>query len=192
MFFIPGILISVITFPGVIMHELSHQIFCRLRNVPVYEVRYFQAKNPCGYVAHEPSDNPFTTFIISTGPFIFNTIIGALILLPGSVVMSEFDLFSSIRNSNVDFDTILRFIPMLIAFWLGVSILMHAFPSTGDAKVLINSILKNKDVSILIRILVAPFVGLMYLGALGSVIWLDFGYALLVAIFLPKLIGVFL
>jgi len=192
MFLIPGVLISIITFPGVIMHELSHQIFCRLRQVPVYEVKYFRAGNPCGYVVHEPSDNPLTTFIISTGPFIFNTIIGALMLFPASVEMFEFGLLNSISMGNIDFDAILRAAPALLSFWIGVSVLMHAFPSSGDAKTLVAAVLKNKDVSITAKILTAPVVGLMYLGAIGSVVWLDLGYAILVGITLPKLIGLFL
>lgn len=192
MFFIPGILISIVTFPGVIVHELSHQIFCYLRRVPVYEVKYFQVKNPCGFVAHEPSDDPLTTFIISIGPFIINTLLGACILFPASIEMSEFGIFDWIWRSDVDLTAVVRFIPMLIAYWLGISILMHAFPSTGDAGVLVSNILKNKDVNIFIRILVAPFVGLIYLGAIGSMFWLDLGYALLVAFILPKLMALFL
>ena len=42
------------------------------------------------------------------------------------------------------------------------------------------------------RILVAPVVGLIYVGAIGSVVWLDLGYALLVTAFLPKLVALFL
>lgn len=41
MLFIPGVIISIITFPGVIVHELAHQIFCYLMKIPVYEVKYF-------------------------------------------------------------------------------------------------------------------------------------------------------
>jgi len=192
MFIIPGVLIAIITFPGVIVHELSHQIFCRLRRVPVYEVKYFQVKSPCGYVIHEPSDNPMTTFIISAGPFILNTIVGALILLPASVEMVEFNLFSSLRASNVDLAYFLTTIPVLLSMWLGISILMHAFPSAGDARAIVATVLKNKDVSVPTKILMAPFVGMMYLGALGSFVWLDLGYAILVAFLLPKFIGLFL
>lgn len=191
MFFIPGVVISVITFPGVIMHELAHQIFCRLRNIPVLEVKYFQVKNPSGYVIHEQSDNPFTNFIISIGPFIVNTLIGALVLLPASIELSEFGLLNSIKNNNIGSDATVRLLPMLLAYWLGVSILMHAFPSTGDAKGLVSSILKNKDVSIFVKILVSPVVGLIYIGAFGSFVWLDLGYALLVAFLLPKFVGLF-
>ena len=42
MFVIPGFIISLVTFPGVIVHELAHQIFCMLMKVPVYDVKYFQ------------------------------------------------------------------------------------------------------------------------------------------------------
>lgn len=160
--------------------------------MPIYEVKYFQAKNPCGFVAHEPSDNPLTNFIISIGPFIINTLLGACILFPASIEMSEFGILNMIWHSNIDSIAVVRYIPMLIAYWLGISVLMHAFPSTGDAEVLISNILKNKDVNIFIRILVAPFVGLIYLGAIGSMFWLDLGYALLVAFCLPKLIALFL
>ena len=192
MIFIPGFVIAAITFPGVIVHELAHQVFCFLRRVPVYEVVYFQAKSPVGYVAHEPCDNPFTNFIVSVGPFIVNTVIGALILLPASVEMTEFGMLNSMRAGNVDAASMLRALPMLIAYWLGVSVLMHAFPSTGDANALVSSVLKNRDVSLPIRALVAPVVGLIYIGAVGSVVLLDLGYAILVSTLLPKAIGLLL
>ena len=192
MLFIPGFLISVVTFPGVIVHELAHQLFCYLMRVPVYEVKYFQMKNPCGYVMHEPTDRPLTNFMISIGPFLVNTLVGALILLPTSIQLIEFGVFDWIRGSDVNSSVLLRFLPMLVAGWLGISVLMHAFPSTGDANALVHSILKNKDVNIFVRILVAPVVGLIYVGAIGSVVWLDLGYALLVTTFLPKLVALFL
>ena len=94
MFFIPGILIAIVTFPGVIVHELAHQIFCNIRRVPIYEVKYFQFKSPCGYVIHEKSDNVFTNFIISVGPFFVNTLLGACILFPASIEISTFGISS--------------------------------------------------------------------------------------------------
>ena len=191
MFFIPGILISAVTFPGVIVHELAHQVFCYFRRVPVYEVKYFQLQTPCGYVLHEPSDNPLTNFVIAMGPFLVNTLLGAIILLPASVEMMEFGLLGALSGENAAWN-VLHYLPTLLSIWLGLSIVMHAFPSTGDAGSLVDSILKNKRVNPFIKILVAPFVGLIYLGAIGSVFWLDFGYALLVAFSLPKLIALFI
>jgi hypothetical protein len=77
---------------------------------------------------------------------------------------------------------------ILVLAWLGFSILMHAFPSTGDAKVMVERILKNRQVNILPKILAAPFILLVYAGAIGSIFWLDAIYAVAVAMLLPNLI----
>lgn len=178
MVIIPGIVISSVTFPGVIVHELAHQFFCWLMKIPVFEVKYFQFENPCGYVLHEHTDNPFANFIISVGPFIFNTIIGSAIVFPSMLG------YQSLGFSNNLIVNILG----LISFWIGISILAHAFPSNGDANMMVQSILKNEQVNILVKILVAPVVGLIYLGSLGSIIWLDFIYAISVSLLLPQLV----
>jgi hypothetical protein len=70
----------------------------------------------------------------------------------GSIQLSEFGVFDWIRDSDAGSSVLLRFLPMLVSAWLGISVLMHAFPSTGDAKALVHSILKNKDVNIFVRI----------------------------------------
>ncbi len=173
---IPGILIAVLTFPGVIVHELAHQIFCRLCRIPVYKVKYFQFANPCGYVIHEATDNPMKNFLCAMGPFFVNTIIGMLIILPASV---DIFLFRSLWGTHP--------LKLLLA-WVGFSILMHAFPSTGDADSMVKSILKNTSVSMPVKIVVAPVIGLVYLGAFGSVVWLDALYAFGMAIVAPLLL----
>ncbi len=76
----------------------------------------------------------------------------------------------------------------LILGWHGFSILMHAFPSTQDAKVMVERILSNSEVAFLWKILAAPFVGLIYIGAVGSVFWLDFIYAAGMGMLVPNLI----
>lgn len=187
---IPGILISALTFPGVIVHELAHQLFCRMMHVPVFEVKYFQAANPCGYVLHERSEKPFTNFMIAIGPFIFNTILGALILLPVSIEIIKFEVLSPFVHG--EWGRALEYFPTLLAAWLGISILMHAFPSSGDAGTLVENILRNKKVNIFVKILVAPIIGFIYLGSWGSVVWLDFIYAIGLAAVLPAIIAIFL
>ena len=177
MFFVPGIIVSVVTFPGVIIHELAHQIFCRLMRVPVYEVKYFRFSNPCGYVLHEATQDPLKTFLISTGPFLINTLIGMIILSPAAIDLIIFKDYSNPLN--------------LLLGWIGFSTLMHAFPSTGDAKVLVNNILKNKNVNVLVKLIVAPVIGLIYVGAIGSVVWLDAIYAAAIAMIIPNLFLLF-
>ena len=172
MFFIPGIVITIATFPGVIVHELAHQLFCRLYKVPVFKVVYFQTQNPAGYVLHEPPAKKWQTIMISIGPFFLNTIIGAIIALPASLPVFKF-------NTGGPLDYLL--------IYLGVSIAMHAFPSRGDANV-IWEMVKEKDTPLWVKLVGYPVVGLIYVGALGSFFWLDLIYGVGVAIGFPNLI----
>ena len=82
MIFIPGCLISLLTFPGVIVHEAAHQLMCELCGVAVLDVCYFRPGNPAGYVLHEPTRTPGQQVIIGVGPFFVNTVLGALIGWP--------------------------------------------------------------------------------------------------------------
>src|SRR5882762_2787372 len=89
--FIPGILITFITFPGVIVHALAHQLFCRLYKVPVFQVVYFRMGNPAGYVLHEVPQSKLQSIMISIGPFLVNTLTGALVALPAAMPVFKFD-----------------------------------------------------------------------------------------------------
>ncbi len=169
---IPGFLISLITFPGVIVHELAHQLFCRWCKVPVFKVVYFQLENPVGYVLHEIPEKKWQSIAISIGPFIINTILGGIIAFPAALPVFEF-------NTAGPLDYLL--------IYLGVSIAMHAFPSTGDADAIWQHI-KDKKTSFWIKVLGYPIVGLIYLGSLGSFFWLDLIYGVAVAIGFPNLV----
>lgn len=171
--FIPGILITIVTFPGVIVHELAHQLFCRLYKIPVFKVVYFQAQNPAGYVLHEVPDNKFHSIMISVGPFFINTIVGALIALPSSLPVLEFHHAAGLLD--------------YVLIYLGVSIAMHSFPSTGDAASIWNAV-KEKNTPLWVKIIAYPVVGLIYLGALGSFFWLDLVYGIAVILGLPHLL----
>jgi hypothetical protein len=48
--------------------------------------------------------------------------------------------------------------------------------------------MKESDTPLWIRIVGYPVVGLIYLGSLGSMFWLDIIYGVGVAVFLPKAI----
>jgi hypothetical protein len=170
--FVPGILITLITFPGVIVHELAHQLFCRWFKVPVFKVVYFRAANPAGYVLHETVANKWHSILISVGPFFVNTLLGAIIAFPAALPIFKFD-----NATPADY----------LLIYLGVSIAMHAFPSRGDAEAILASI-KDPETSLWVKISAYPVVGLIYAGALGSFFWLDFAYGLAVAIGFPTLL----
>jgi hypothetical protein len=169
---IPGWIIMIATFPGVIVHELAHQLFCRWMRVAVFEVCYFRIGNPSGYVVHEPTKSHAQNIVIGIGPFLVNTILGAAVTFSSALSVYRF------HNAGI-LDYILA--------WLGISIAMHAFPSTGDAQSIWAG-LKAKNAPLWLMILTAPIIGLIYIGALGSFLWLDYFYGAAVALFTPTLV----
>ena len=176
MFLIPGQVIAALTFPGVIVHELAHQLFCRFFRVAVFDVCYFRFENPVGYVIHEPPSKASHHVLIGVGPFIISSLLGAFIAFPAATPVLRFE-----TGTVLDYFLI----------WLGVSIAMHSFPSTADANSIWEAI-SGKDVPVLLRFISKPAVGLIYLGAIGSVFWLDLVYGIAIAMLLPELLISFL
>jgi hypothetical protein len=169
MFFIPGWLISLLTFPGVIVHEIAHQFFCRLAKVAVLDVKYFRLSNPAGYVIHEIPQKTSQHLLIGLGPLFVNTIAGALIAFPAILPTYTFG-----SSNPID----------MVLIWLGFSIAMHSFPSTGDAKSIWAAVMRP-GVNAIYKIIAVPIVGLLYLGAIGSVFWLDAIYGVGVIMAIP-------
>jgi hypothetical protein len=172
---IPGFIISWVTFPGVIVHEIAHQLFCRLFGVKVLHVCYFRFGNPCGFVWHAPARKHWHSVMISIGPFFVNSILGFLIGTP-----------SFLRLSWGGLDPL-----DLLMVWLGVSIAMHSFPSIGDANN-IWDIVRSKETPWFTRLVGLPIVGILCLGAAGSVFWLDFLYGIGLVSLAPWLIVKFI
>lgn len=172
---IPGFLITWVTFPGVIVHELAHAFFCRLFGLPIYHICYFQFAmgrgQPSGYVVHGRASRPGQDLMVSIGPFFVNTVVGAVIAAPAAI---PFTLGSP---DALD----------LFLMWLGVSIAMHAFPSTGDARSAWGSI-HRPTTPLLMKAVGTPVIALIYVGALGSMFWLDALYGIAVAGLLPNLL----
>lgn len=170
--FIPGWLISLVTFPGVIVHEIAHQFFCKLAKVAVLDVKYFQLSNPAGYVIHETPQKTSQHLLIGLGPLFVNTIAGALIAFPAILPTYTFG-----GSNPID----------MILIWLGFSIAMHSFPSTGDAKSIWAAVMRP-GVNAIYKIIAVPIVGLLYLGAIGSIFWLDAIYGVGVIMVLPTVL----
>lgn len=166
---IPGFIIAILTFPGVIVHEFAHKFFCDHFGIPILKVCYFRFGNPAGYVIHEEPENVYQHIIISIGPFLINSIVGAIIAFPGAL--------SFLKQGS----------PSMLGYfllWLGVSIAMHAFPSIGDARCIWKAVWKRRT-PLPARLLGAPIVVLIYLGAIGSAFWLDLVYGVAISMALP-------
>jgi hypothetical protein len=173
MFLIPCWLISLLTFPGVIVHEIAHRFFCDLAKVPVYQVCYFRIGNIAGYVVHGPAKGLRTSFLISIGPLIVNTILCALLTFSAS-----FPIFIlEVEKYNIVF---------LILMWIGFSIGMHAFPSVNDMKNFLQEV-KSVEKGGILLIFAKLIASLLKVANVLRFIWFDAIYAFGISMLLPWL-----
>ena len=173
MIIIPGFLISMVTFPGVIVHEAAHMFFCKLRRVAVLDVCFFRVGNPAGYVIHEEVDNFTSAFLICVGPLLINSLLCIFICFPA---------FMPIRVFHVEH-------PLSYALmWLGISIGMHAFPSNRDATNLLNQAKTAAKKLNPLAILSFPLVLLIFVVNVLSFFWADYFYGIALGFGLPALV----
>jgi hypothetical protein len=170
---IPGFLVTILTFPGVIVHEAAHMLFCKMRGIAVFDVCFFRFENPCGYVVHEKIDDFTSAFLVSVGPFILNSFLCIFICLPAYLPMQVFNIQEPLS---------------LVLMWLGLSIGMHAFPSNQDAA---NLFAQSKEAAASLNplaILSFPLVLVIFVANVASIFWADLFYALALGIGLPSLV----
>ena len=174
MIIIPGWLVSLATFPGIIVHEIAHRLFCDLAKVPVYNVCYFRIGNPAGYVIHGPVKELKSSLLISIGPLIVNTVLCALLTFSATFPISILEA----ENHNIVFK---------ILIWLGFSIGMHAFPSNEDMESFLQAV-KNTNQKGILLIFAKIFACLIKVANFLRCAWFDFFYALGISMILPGLI----
>ena len=170
---IPGFLISIATFPGVIVHEFAHMLFCKLRGVAVLDVCSFRFGNPAGYVVHEDTSDFTTSFLVSVGPFLINSLLCIFICFPAFTPLKVFGLKQPLSYAML---------------WLGVSIGMNAFPSTQDARNLFHQAKKAVSTANPLAILSFPIVVAIYIVNILSFFWADYLYGTGIGLGLPSLI----
>jgi hypothetical protein len=170
MFFIPGFVISILTFPGVILHEAAHQYFCRANKLAVLEVCYFRFGNPAGYVIHEATADFHKAFMVGMGPFFVNTVFCVLFCSAAFLPVWELGVADPLAY---------------FFYWLGLSIGMHAFPSNQDMVGIWHLMpAETKRLNVL-AIVSYPIVALVYVLNLARVIWADLGYGIAVGTLAP-------
>ncbi len=164
-------LVSLITFPGIIVHEIAHKFFCDIAKIPVYEVCYFQFGDPCGYVVHAPATRLQDSLLIALGPLVVNTVLCALLTFPAIFPIT----ILSIQDGNVVF---------LVLLWLGISIGMHAFPSNQDMKEFL-TLVKQSHRTSPIFVFAQIFALSLRLVNVLRFVWIDALYAIAVSMVLP-------
>ncbi|HIE34051.1 MAG TPA: hypothetical protein EYP86_02795, partial [Candidatus Altiarchaeales archaeon] len=110
-------ILYIITFPGVVFHEFSHYLTCRLLGIRIKEVKFFKLGHVLGYVKHDEVKSFAKNFLIIIAPFFGNSLVSIL-------------CFSIILFLKPEFWISVFF------FWLGMSSAMHAAPSNPDAQIL--------------------------------------------------------
>jgi hypothetical protein len=136
-------LINLLTFPGVMLHEWSHQFYCQLFRVPVLKVVYFRFGNPMGYVVHAEPRSLSAAFWISIGPLTINSLF--------CFVLSYATRYTELFNLKI------------FLLWLAFAFAFHALPSKQDATNMLdknNSLLRQGK---FYYIIFWPFIGLAYL-----------------------------
>ena len=115
-------LFALATFPGILVHEWAHKKSCDYFGIRVHDVAYLNIKGlfnsksePLGYVCHSASSSRSYTFWISFSPLIVN-----------SILAIAFGYIAANLTKN--------FTVILILYWLGLSVGIHAFPSYQDAQ----------------------------------------------------------
>jgi hypothetical protein len=178
MFLLPGWLIALVTFPGVVVHEMAHRFFCDVTDTDVYAVRYFKPMgNPAGYVIHGQPRSLRAALLISAGPLLINTLLCSLLTLTVAYQVIVLDAGPSD--------------PVLIALgWLGYSIGMHAFPSRQDAASLTAQVREARGHGVTL-LLARCASALITLANALRVIWFDAIYAVGVSLVLPLMLGAF-
>jgi hypothetical protein len=155
----------------VIVHEAAHVFFCKREKVAIFNVCYFRfGWNVAGYVEHEATNDLRKSFWISMGPFFLNTLLCIVFCSAAFVPIREFGLKDPISY---------------FFYWLGLSIGMHAFPSTQDLSNVRELLAPARRKGDWMAYVAYPVVGVLYLANLGRFFWLDYGYGLLVGIIGP-------
>jgi hypothetical protein len=169
-FFIPGPVISALTFPGVIVHEAAHLLFCRIFRVAVFDVCFFRFGNPAGYVIHERTSRFSASFFVAMGPFFVNTVLCVVFCSAAFAPVWELEVVDPVAY---------------FFYWLGLSIGMQAFPSTGDLSNLWQTAPGQAGRGNVLAIVSLPLIAILYLLNFLRMIWADLGYGIAVGILGP-------
>lgn len=166
---IVGLLIQVITFPGIIFDQLANKFVCNLLDIDVHEVKYLQFENPAGYVIHDLPESYLKVFLISIGPFFISTLVAILL----------FGLGFTLDNHD-------GFVRLLFN-WLGISIAAHAFPTSKNGSLLWKQSLLEVKNNNYVALIGFPLVVVIFVARLLHFLWLDiiYGFILLLLVVEP-------
>jgi len=172
------LILSWLTFPGIMLHEYGHAWACRLLGIRVIKVCYLRIGNPVGYVLHERPQSAIQHIMVATAPFFVSTCFAFAASGAGTLLV----YFQS-TGALADFAA-------PVSAWLSFSFALHAFPSSGDADALWEDV-TSSNVGFLPKMLLVPVVALIRITQFGSRLWLDALFAILVIAVPPLLLAAY-
>lgn len=150
-----GLLIRVLTFPGLILDAFINKITCKYLKIEIFQVNYFTITGEEIPVIHEIPKDYSKAFGIAMLPFITMSIISMVVFYLGLTFFP-----------NIEF----------LFIWLGLSIAAHSFPNTIIGNLLwkksIIEIKKGKYLSLI----GFPIVIVIYIAKILHFFWLDIIY----------------
>jgi hypothetical protein len=169
--FVLRITLALLSIPGVMAHELGHQVMCWLTGTRVLKVRYFRIGVPPGYVLHEMPASVWRHLLIAAGPCLVNSV-GAFGL--GLLALQGHAWVRDPATTKV------------LLTWLALAVGLHAFPSLEDANAVMSGLWEARQ-GWITRLLATPFAALLYVLAFARWAWLDLAFAVALAWWLPRL-----
>ena len=154
----------ILTFPGVMLHESAHAIFCKLFRLKIFRISFFRFGTLSGFVEHEEPRSISSAFGVSIGPLVINSIVAMFIAY-----------WSTYYGVNSPW--------FYLLIWLAFSFGSQALPSDQDANNIVQkniNLIRHKNVLYLITL---PFYYLVWLSVWCSnklkIVGFDMIYALL-------------
>ncbi|MDP9267077.1 MAG: hypothetical protein M3P27_01970 [Acidobacteriota bacterium] len=114
-----GIFLTALTFPGAMVREAAHLMFCRMFKLAIFDVRFLELAPPFGHVQHEHSNHFGAAAGETLGPFFINSALCVLFCWAVFLPVWELRIFDPLAY---------------LFYWLGFSMGVHALPGTADIK----------------------------------------------------------
>lgn len=164
--------LNYLTFPGAMFHTFWRYMICKIFNIPINEMDFFNFKMSTSYIIHERSENKLFNLLVTFIPSLLNIILGFLLIVLPSIELGAFKLYSVIIDGGFSWATPLDYILIVFAIWVGSSLLMHCDFSGKTAYMIMATVYEDIDRKYPERyVLGAPFIAnLGYMGIIFSII----------------------
>jgi hypothetical protein len=166
-------IISLATFPGVVVQQALRLFFCKRRRLAVVDMCFLRVDSPAGYITHEAAADFPPAFSVCMGPLVVASLLCLIACVPA---------YWPIRVLHIHHPLSYFFL------WLGISIGTHAFPTKDEAEDLFRHI-GEELVGLNLRVvLTLPLLPLVKVATRTSPVVVGLVYALVLGWGLPELI----